>query len=185
VTEPSGPAWCELFATSSAIEDLAEPFRSSVQAFLAACNRAPIAIHIAATRRPAERAYLMHWAWRIAAEAANPLDIPKMDGVDIAWAHYDKARYFDYHASRGAAQEMVRGYGIAYRPSLTSNHILGRAIDMRLSWDGAVAVEAKDGVFHRLGICKLPVDEALIAVAATYGVKKLRSDAPHWSEDGH
>lgn len=182
----SGPAWVARFPPSASIEDLEEPFRSSVQAFVAACMKAPIAITIAATRRPAARAWLMHWAWMIAREKASPLEVPARAGIDIQWAHTDKARFYDEAASRCGAEAMVQGYAIRYRPSLTSNHVEGRAIDMRLTWHGKTYVEAKDGVSYELGPCQPPrVDPVLVRVAASYGVKKLLKDPPHWSDDGH
>ncbi len=63
------------------------------------------------------------------------------------------------------AREMVAGYGIAYQPALTSRHIEGRAIDMTINgWKGT--------------------PEALHQHGATFGVLKLISDPPHWSDDG-
>lgn len=63
------------------------------------------------------------------------------------------------------ARAMVERYKLRYRPSLTSRHIQRRAIDMRITgWTGS--------------------DEALWALGAKHGVIKLRTDPPHWSDDG-
>ena len=64
--EPSGPAWVARFPGSASPDDCIEPFRSSLKAFLAALAAAGAQVDIAATFRPSERAYLMHWSWKIA-----------------------------------------------------------------------------------------------------------------------
>jgi hypothetical protein len=88
-------------------------------------------VTIAATFRPPERAYLMHFAWEIAHGNISPRDVPAMAGVAIEWVHSNAA------ASRAAAQEMVDGYGMAFIAALRSRHTEGRAIDMSISWVGA------------------------------------------------
>ncbi len=152
-TLPAGRDWVAFYPTSRSLADLAEPFRSSARAFIAELAVIGCGIRLSATRRPVERAYLMHWAWLIAREGAQPP--PARPGIAIAWTF-------------PGAEEMVDAYGIVVRPSLTSRHITGNAVDMTISgWPTDAAAM-----------------ERLYALGASFGVHKLRSDVPHWSDDG-
>jgi hypothetical protein len=81
---------------------------------------------------------------------------------------------------------MVDLFGIAYQPSLTSLHTLGRAVDMTIGWNGTIQVEDAKGKKHPLGAPRSGESNTkLHEIGATYGVKKLLSDPPHWSDNGH
>ena len=70
-------------------------------------------------------------------------------------------------------------------PSLTSNHIAGKAIDMDITWDGTLKVKNKDGTVANVPfMSQVNHNKKLHAVGATYDVKKHKTDAPHWSTDG-
>lgn len=184
----SGAYWVSQFPTSRSIDSLATPFRGNVARFVGALQRAGASVSIAATRRPPERAYLMHYAWLIVNEGLPPEAVPPHPGVDIQWVHKDHRGKVDLAASRAAAQEMVSAYALKYEPSLTSNHIKGTAIDMTIAWLGNLVM--RDG---RSGAVKTIVSSPrtgaenhdLWAVGASYRVIKLASDPPHWSDDGH
>jgi len=66
-------------------------------------------------------------------------------GVDIEWEHGDEAK------NKAGAKEMVNGFGLAvppknaFAPSMSSNNINGKAIDMDIAWKGAIKVNKKDG----------------------------------------
>jgi hypothetical protein len=80
---------------------------------------------------------------------------------------------------------MVANYGIAFQPALTSRHTAGRAIDMTINWEGDLEINKKDGT--TVIITTSPRNgnnPELHAVGASYGVFKLVSDPPHWSDDG-
>ena len=182
----SGAGWVQKFPTSRSTNDLADPFKSKVNKFIAALKNAGANPVIAATRRPKERAYLMHFSFKIS-NGFDPRNVEEMPGVDIEWVHRDPNGSVNLTASKTAANNMVEGYGIAYEPALLSHHTQGNAIDMTIRWTstqltivdaaGTVAViktGAKDGSniqLHKVG--------------ATYGVIKLVIDPPHWSNDGH
>ena len=169
------------FPTSSSLNDLAEPFRDKANRFILALRNAHATVAIADTIRPPERAYLMHFSFAIAREALDPTTIPPMSGVDIQWVHPTAA------ASKAAAQQMVERYGIVFKPVLKSRHTEGRAIDMTITWQNSLAIVRADGT--TVAIASTPRDGAfntdLHKVGASYGVIKLVSDHPHWSEDGH
>ena len=183
---PSGVEWCERFPTSRSLEDLAEPFGAACRRFVAALRTAGATVTVNATNRPRERAYLMHWSWQVAKNQLDPRRVPPMAGVDIAWAHLDPDGGFDVVASRGAAQEMVRRYGIVFMPALASRHTQRRAVDMTIAWQGALALARAEGGTARIEDGPRDgANPALHAVGRGYGVVKLVSDPPHWSDDGH
>jgi len=179
MTERSGAQWCARFPTSTSVADLREPFRTAVSHFLAALKNAGASYQIAATYRPPERAYLMHWAWLIA-NGTLPGAVPACAGVDIDWTHGG-----DVAAARAAARAMVAAYSIRYEPSLTSHHCERRAIDMTVTWDGTLNIRNAHGTL--LAIASSPRsgdNHDLQAIAREFGVIKLVSDPPHWSDDG-
>src|SRR5258708_21203508 len=121
----SGIEWISKFPTSRSLDDLSEPFRGAASRFVAALRAAGASVSIADTRRSAERAYLMHFSFAIAREAQDPAGVPPKQGVDIEWAHTDAVGNPDLAASQAAAEEMVQGYGIRFKPALDSRHIQG------------------------------------------------------------
>lgn len=190
--EPSGLAWIARFPTSARVDDCAPPFRDNLTAFIAALRAAGAAVSIAATVRPRQRAYLMHWCWAIVKAQADPRTVPPLDGVAIAWAHADTQGAYDAAASLAAARAMVTAYGmqnLSVAPALSSNHILGTAVDMAITWSGNLTITTRDG--STVIIDSLPrtgMNLQLKAVGASYGVLKFvggASDIPHWSDDGH
>lgn len=70
-------------------------------------------------------------------------------------------------------------------PALTSNHIAGQAVDMDITWTGEIKVKKKDGTAVAVPFQANPnLNTKLRQVGESYGVKKLTSDAPHWSYNG-
>lgn len=143
-------------------------------------------VTISATYRPLERAYLMHWSWRIVKQNRDPTTIPAMDGVQIEWDHGNNG------ASVGGAREMVNGYGIQnlnVPPSLTSRHAERRAIDMSISWSGTLSIENASGTVVEITTTpRTGMNARLHEVGRTYGAIKFvggENDRPHWSTDGH
>jgi hypothetical protein len=183
-TRLSGVAWWHTnqrrFTNSNSVENLASPFREHVKSFLAALTAAGAAVTVSATRRHPSRAYLMRYSWDISHSLIAASKVPTQPGCDIIWDHGNTAK------SKSAAREMVSLFQIVYRPSLTSRHIQGLAIDMDIVWTGAIIIKNGKGQKVQLGA---PQDGAtnpvLHAVGASYGVYKLLTDAPHWSSDGH
>jgi hypothetical protein len=178
--------WADTNAqNSNDVEKLAEPFRSQAKEFIAALTAAGAKVRVTATKRSSRRAYLFHWSWKVSLGKCRPAEAAAMDGVEIQWDHADDA------ASRRGAQEMVSGFGLAVppksvnAPALTSNHIVGKAIDMDITWSGTITVRDKNGNSVALPfVPDVNKNTALHAVGASYGVKKLATDAPHWSHDG-
>jgi hypothetical protein len=185
--ELSGPEWVKRFPTGRSVNDLAEPFRTRVTRFIDALRAARATVTISATRRPRERAYLMHYAYRIAREDLDPAKVPSFQGVHILWVHTDQEGKPDLAASRKAALLMVQRYDIVHRPALNSRHIEGLAIDMSIEWLHDLEIVRGDG--RRVTIKSAPKNGAgnseLHDVGLSYGVHKLRGDPPHWSSDGH
>ena len=183
----SGAIWVSKFPTSTKTDDLIDPFRSNVKRFISALQVAGASVSIAATLRPKERAFLMHWCFGVANENVDPENVPEMTGVDIDWVHRDKDGKKNLDASKLAASQMVNGYGIAFRPALTSRHTEGKAIDMDITWTTA-ELKMKDGTGKDAVIKSGTKDNSnpeLQKIGKSYGVIKLASDPPHWSSDGH
>jgi len=187
MAELSGPGWVTRFPTSKDPDDCSEPFRSNLKAFLQALAEAHATVSIAATLRPPQRAYLMHWCWMIAREDEAPEAVPARPGVDIDWIHRDPADRPDRDASVAAAAAMVHAYQIEVQPSLTSRHILGEAVDMDISWTGVLEIRARGArdVTRIAAGARNGSNPRLHDVGRSYGVLKLLSDPPHWSSNGH
>lgn len=183
----SGPEWVKQFATSRQIHDLAQPFQASARRFIHALQVAGAQVHISATLRPPQRAYLMHYCFLIAHSGMDPRKVPAFKGVDIQWAHQNVRGEFDWAASKNAAQQMVDAYQIVHKPVLCSRHSEGHAIDMTVTWHGDLLISDAKG--QKVSIETTPRDGAsnalLHQVGASYGVHKLLKDPPHWSSDGH
>ncbi|MBS0471648.1 MAG: peptidoglycan-binding domain-containing protein [Proteobacteria bacterium] len=189
MSEPSGAQWCSRFPGSALTDDLLPDFRDATRAFISRMQGGGAHVSVAATYRPPERAYLMHWCCRIAGykdkNGVLHIDPPSaatsMAGVNIDWTHGD-----DTAAAKSAAQAMVTGYAIKYPAALVSRHTQRRAIDMTISWTGTLAITDFNAAQHT--ITTDPRDGSnpeLIKVGKTFGVIKLLSDPPHWSDDGH
>jgi hypothetical protein len=182
----SGSIWVPRFPTSTDLGTLDSGFQANVRRFLGALGGAGAQVRITATRRPVERAYLMHFAFLIAKQSFDPGTVPRQAGVDIIWVHPTPAE------SIQGAQEMVDGYGInnlGVPPALASRHTQGLAIDMIISWTGTLNIRKADGTIA--AITSAPQDGTnadLIQVGATYGVihfQAVAKDRVHWSVDGH
>jgi D-alanyl-D-alanine dipeptidase len=172
--ELSGAQWVSRFPTSTSTDDLVEPFRSNVRNFVAALTAAGASVRVSATLRPPERAYLMHYASRVSSGKLSADKVPARSGVNINWVHPTAAD------SIAAATDMVNGYGIVFPPALDSNHSRGTAIDMTIT--GIVGKSMNNASGNAVAIQS---QNDLHEVGASYGVRKLISDPPHWSSDGH
>lgn len=169
------------YPNSQSVDDLDPGFRSRAEDFIGSLRDAGAVVAISSTRRNATRAFLMHYAWQVAYGEVLPADVPKRDGLTIEWDHGD------VEASKQGAMDMVKLFNMAHRAALTSNHIAGKAIDMTISWDGALVLtrpaplRARIESLPRTGRGNRELHEI---GATTFGVRKLRSDPPHWSHNG-
>lgn len=181
--ELSGAAWWHAheakFANSRSLLDLAPAFREDVTRFIKAMRDAGATVGINATRRNKIRAYLMHFSFRLGRGELSARDVPAEPGCAIRWVHDSEAK------SRAAAKQMSDLFGIAFKPSLTSLHIPGRAVDMTIGWPGTLAIKDAAGVTHSIPGPRDGGNPKLHAVGRSYKVHKLISDPPHWSDNGH
>ena len=72
MAEVSGPQWCARFPTSNKLEDLTQDFGDACRAFISAMKKGGATVSVAATYRPPERAYLMHWCCMIGNSGQDP-----------------------------------------------------------------------------------------------------------------
>jgi hypothetical protein len=206
----SGPDWYYQFPDSQDVSTLADGFKQDVIRFISAMDKAgitPPGFSVNSTRRPLQRAYLMHYSWLIAHDKIDPKDVPKFQPeagqlpVNICWVHTNSSGAEDLPASVAAAQQMVSAYHIASKvaPALTSQHTKGLAIDMNTTWTQP-SITIVNGSGKDISINTTPRDglnEKLMAVGLTYDVHHfcyppgtcataVPSDDPiHWSNNGH
>jgi len=181
MSEPAGPQWCPRFPTSTSLDDLTPDFGDATKAFISAIKRGGGTVSVAATYRPPERAYLMHWCCMIGGSGQDPVAVPPMAGIGIDWTCGHNLA-----AAKAAAKAMMAKYEIQYPAALVSRHTQRLAVDMTIAWQGTLKITDFNGVTHN--IASTPRDGSnaeLIAVGKTFGVIKLPSDPPHWSNDGH
>ena len=181
MSEPSGPQWCPRFPASQSLDDLLPDFGDAAHAFISAMQKGGASVAIADTYRPPERAYLMHWCCMIGMSGQDPAAVPPMAGVDIDWSCGHNLA-----AAKTAAKQMMAGYQIQFPAALESRHTQRRAVDMTIGWQGTLNITDFDGAAHAIASSpRNGSNPELIAVGATFGVIKLASDPPHWSDDGH
>jgi len=188
-TNLSGAAWFTAnqakYPNSALVADLEETFKVNCEGFIKALKDAGATVSIASTLRNADRAYLMHYSWRVAKGEVKPEDVPDRAGVDIEWDHGELAK------SKKGAQEMVGKFGLAHVASLTSLHISGKAIDMNITWTGTLKIKDKSGTEQEVAWnSDVDLNTKLHEVGKSYGVIKLvkvtgKPDRPHWSINGH
>lgn len=133
----SGAEWTERYPESIDIDDLDDKLGVGVENFINVVEQAGADVEIIRTLVPPERAYLMHWAYRIAKEGFDPDLVPYMEGVDIRWSHDDP------NLSRQAAWAMVNTFAISNLkepPPLVSPYTLGQVISMRVRWFSPLTV---------------------------------------------
>lgn len=181
----SGKEWWRAnqakYPNSAEIDDLEPGFRSRVEAFLAALKDSGTSIKITSTRRNAARAHLMHYSWKVAYGEIDPKDVPARSGLNIDWDHGD------IKTSRAAAEEMVNLFGMAHVAALRSNHIRGKAVDMTIRWKDVLVMTRPAPLLAKIeSRPRSGQNRELQEIAATvFEVRKLASDPPHWSSDGH
>lgn len=162
------------FPGSKLTKDLTPTFQASVEKFIDAITAAGGSVRVNATYRPRERAYLMHYATKIAKGKIKAEKVPPMTGVNIDWVHETD------EASVAAAEKMRSEYDIVYPPELVSRHTERGAIDMTIS--NIIGKKMTDAEGKEV---KIEKESDLHAVGKSYGVIKLLGDKPHWSDDGH
>ena len=184
--ELSGKLWVSRFPGSKETDSLEPDFKICVDLFQAAIEAAGGEAKINSAFRPLERAYLMHWAYKIYFEGVDPDKIPAKDGVPIEWEHPTLEQ------SQLAAGEMAEGFALLHlgtAPSLESLHTVRQAVDMQIAWKGDLLVAAKDGTIVTIDTePRTGMNKQLKEVGKSYGVIKFvggAKDKPHWSTTGH
>lgn len=180
-SELSGREWWRAnqakYPNSRDVSDLEPTFGSDVVRFMRELRQAGASVMITSTRRNAARAYLMHYSWKVAYGDVEPDEVPRFPGVNLRWDHGDAA------ASRENAREMMNLFGMAHIAALKSNHILGKAIDMDITWKGPLVLSSSKVKIDGPPCSGQNRDLHSIA-SKVFNVRKLVSDPPHWSANG-
>lgn len=170
------------YPTSRSLSDLESGFQRKVRSFKAALEYAGATVTITATRRPKKRAEVMNRAWLVMKGQADPTCVTPIPGVAIEWDHGNKDR------SKAAALELAKRFGIQSRsqaPSPNSRHVTGHAVDMKIRWSGDLPIiDGKGKVVIIKSGSRDGTNRELHKIGASYGVRKLVNDEPHWSSDG-
>jgi hypothetical protein len=152
-----------------------------------------------ATVRHPERGYLMWGAFllgRCADEACVDRQIAVLEdrrqawklSVDITWRHPD-----GWRATREAGRRMADAYDVVYateKGARTSSHYGGEAADIAVvGLPRTLTLTAPDGARETFDLTRadeprdLSLTPALVGwIEAHFGVAKLRTDYPHWSD---
>jgi Putative peptidoglycan binding domain len=137
-------AWSDTNAADSkATADLEEPFKTNFGIFKEMLEDAGAVCNVTLTKRSDKRAYLCHWAWKIAKGDRKSAEIPPMEGVDIDWVHKDDEGKPDEAKSKKAAEDMAAAFGVdALRrpPLLTDHYVRGQSADMTVTWAGTITL---------------------------------------------
>jgi hypothetical protein len=178
--------WADTHAlNSNSLDELDPAFRRDVKAFKKALEDAGATVVVASTKRNIRRAYLFHWSWKIANKKCKAEEAKLRADVPIDWIHDTEEKSIE------AAKEMTSGFRLAMppksnvAPSLSSNHIHGKAIDMKITWKNKINIKKRNGKTVEVTyIPNVNSNTQLHEVGKSYGVKKHLSDAPHWSHNG-
>lgn len=183
--ELSGPSWVERFPDRVTTAAMTEPFRSNCEAFIAALQAAGADVTVVSTLRPMERAYLMNSAWRIGRKLAAPAQIGSLPGVDIEWVHRTTWGAVDLQASIAAAKAMIAAFGLGAYEARKSNHTLGLAIDMAITWSDTLRIANPKGATAEISSSpRTGMNKDLWEIGRRYSVIKHKTDPLHWSIDG-
>lgn len=202
-------ALTETFPVIRETDKLNPVFKAQWDAFAKALEDAKAKVDIQSTLRSLGRAYMMHYCALVANGRIKPWEVP--DGISslgedtgpvgVEWSHTQADGRVDLAKSKRAANDMKVLFRLAHPASLTSNHVLGKAVDVSIEWSGTIKIaekgsmkegkavagkehEIKTAPRHGGTITEPAGNKELRDVAATYGVKKMLTDAPHWSVDG-
>jgi hypothetical protein len=182
----SGWSWMSHFPMTESVDTLDATFASNVRRFASALEEGGANAAIISTRIPPERAYLMHWAWRIAKGGYDPRQVPDMSGVYINWWHGD------LEMSRRGALEMVKGYDLETAkspPPLVSPYTQGKVVVMHVSWLDELYLKDTNGEINLIqGAPRNGHNYDLAEVAKMYRLLRLVFDPlteqVHWLAGG-
>lgn len=131
----SGGEWVGIansngWANSTKFEDLEPTFGSNARTFVEGLRSSGAKVELTAGLRHKKRAYLMHYAWHVSKGSKSASDANRAcraEGIEIEWDHGDAKK------TQSAAAALVRNFGLVHAASLTSNHMSGEAIDMKIT----------------------------------------------------
>lgn len=174
----------------TSVADLDPSFGPNAAKFIKAMKAAGLSVTVAGAKRSPERAYLMRCAFLIY-EGKYSVVVSELSQkpskVDINWEEIkktagDEEGFKDFAVLLAA--KLGIGLDFSAAPSLTSNHIHGKAVDLVIDgWNGT-NVEVTDAHGKKTPIKTF---EDLKEVGDTYGVHHFPKpgEPNHWSLDSH
>lgn len=183
----SGANWVQIANTSGWVNStdfaaLDSSWGPSAQAFVDGLRSAGATVRVTSGLRHPNRAFLMHFAWGVAHGQYTPAQANarcQAQGIDINWDHGNLA------ASKAAAQALVGAFGLVRQASITSNHIHGKAMDIKISnLPGSINMNGKTYTTQR-GASNQSAAASVAPIGNDMGVKWFGSgDWVHWSHNG-
>ena len=177
-------AWCNNsgYVNGQSLDQLEGDFKDKAKNIIGALRAAGVGVSVASTLRHPVRAAIMRYTFRYSREGVKDqksLDLMAKHGVTVT-------------GDRKAATAAVAKFGIAYTPSVTSNHIYGHAVDMSLSNLPAgkqIQLYGKTMTIQKGSASSKSTAESVrlnntLNYYGIAGFKKMLSDKPHWSHNG-
>jgi len=206
--DPPGPGWTMRYRNPSSEGEMlaalsrrrgGDSFETRVRDLLQQLRDQGAEVHLNSSVRSPERGYLMWGAWRLSrtgsehelrrtaasleeANASWGLDVP------ITWWHRG-----GWRDTREVAREMADTYDVVYateQGARSSRHYTGHAVDLvAVGLPRRLELMAPDGASHAFDLRAadetrdLSLTPALIEwIESHWGLRKLRSDYPHWDD---
>ena len=159
--------------------DLDPSFGPKAEKFVTALRSSGANVSIGAGLRHPLRARIMHYAWKVGKLGADPGTANagcRSHGINIEWDHGNA------EATKAAALALCEAFTLKCQPSLTSNHMGGKAIDITI--ENLPDVVVLDGVEHAVGT-EGSTPARVAPIGATIGVIWAGDwDDVHWSLTG-
>ncbi|MCB9746021.1 MAG: SH3 domain-containing protein [Alphaproteobacteria bacterium] len=115
---------------STDFDDLDSTFGANCKTFVEGLRSSGATVKLTAGLRHKKRAWLMHYAWHVSKgskSAASANKACRAEGINIEWDHGTLSK------TKSAAAALVSAFGLVHAASLTSNHMTGEAMDMKIS----------------------------------------------------
>ncbi len=206
--EPLGPRWTVRFRNPEGERELlsalarhpgSRSFAERVESLLRQLREQGAEVYLNSTVRARERGYLMWGAFELSraqSEGEVAERVAKLRSANSQWRLFVPIQWLHpdgWRATREAAREMADSYEVVYaseQGARASSHYTGEAVDLvAVGLPRGVGLRGVDGAERRFDLSApgqtrdLSLTPELIDwVERHFGLRKLVSDYPHWSD---
>ena len=207
--DPPGPGWAMRYRNPQGEADMlaalshqrkAHSFESRIHDLMTQLRTQGAEVYLNSTVRSPERGYLMWGAWLLSRsddERELRRTLAKLDRANVDWGLDVPIVWWHpagWRATREAAREMADTYDVVYateKGARSSRHYTGHAVDLvAVGLPRRIELAAPDGARRTFDLSApdqtrdLSLTPRLIEWIEThFGLSKLRSDYPHWSDE--